>query len=983
MKPFLYQVAEAFYREGGQEERIAFVFPNRRSGKFFQRYVEKVAGRTIFSPTILTVNNLIAKLSGLQHIDKIDLLFTLYEEYIKLRQNDEPFDKFVFWGEMLISDFDDIDKYMVDARKLLANIKDLKDLDQPFLNEEQMEIIRQFWGVLVNPSKGEMREEFITLWSILYDLYNNLRERLLKQGVGYEGMLFRQVAEKAQQGMLPALPYDKVVFVGFNVITEAERIIFSYFRDNRQGDFYWDFYAPTLTYDGGKNGKNDNKAGYFLAQNKREFPSHRKLSEEYTITTAPEMTVMAVSSAVGQVKQAGSILQKLINEGHTPASDAINTAVVLPDEDLLVPMIYSLPADITGVNITMGYSLHNTSIVSLFEAIFRVQRHIQYRSGNAYYYHVEVAAVLNHRLVRSIVDNKLLDNILSQMNIKNMAYVSGDFVACHELLELIFTPIRQLSQACAYLESVINHILDNLEEAQEPAEDAKEAIGMEQMEYEYAYHYATIISRLNDVISDHNIDMLVDTYFGILSKMSLSIPFEGEPLEGLQLMGVLETRSLDFENIIILSMNDGMFPMKKVANSFIPYNLRRGFGMATTEHQDSIYAYYFYRLIGRAKRVYMLYDSRTDGIKRCEVSRFIYQLKYHYSKILPQYKIKELMISHGVSLENEPPIVIQKNDHVRKKLNVYLKSGDGEKRPLSASSVKTYINCPLQFYLKHIEGMNPDNEISELVDSSVFGSIYHNVMAQIYNELKGDKEEVVVTDEMLEDVIKQDNHNHIMQMIVEQFNTIFYHRSKEHRQQPLSGQNQIIAHTVLTYVIQTLSHDKEMYAKGRGFSYVASEKRLDEGLSIPLKSGKDVLFKAFIDRIDIVNDCVRIIDYKTGNDTHSFPAVEEIFKTDADKSYGAIFQVLLYCKLYRLMYPEDTRLLQPLIYKVKKAFSELSPTLSCNRQKVDAYEGEIMEEYEKYLDECLEKIFDDETPFAQTQNLKNCTFCDFKTICKR
>lgn len=995
MKPFLHQVAETFYRnEGDNLQHIAFVFPNRRSGRFFQSYLTEFTGeKPQFSPRIVTINTLVTELSRLQPVDKIELLFLLYEEYIALRQTDESFDHFVFWGEMLIADFDDVDKYMVDAHKLFANIKDLKDLEQLYLEPEQIAIIKKFWDTFFVPDTDSAKKvEFNSLWSIMYALYTHLRERLSSQGVGYEGMLFRQVAEAAMRGELPPLHTlhatshcSKVVFVGFNAITEAERIIMDYFKKNVDSDFYWDYYAPTLQHD------DENRANYFIQRNIKQFPSKYELIDGHTITSAPTLTVLPVSSAIGQVKQAGEILQTLIDEGAVNRHNAINTAVVLPDEELLMPMIYSIPSAIDDINITMGYSLRNTSVASLLDTVFKLQRRVRWSGGKALYYHIEVAAVLNHRLVRMLVENEKVDAIIAAMNRKNMAYVSADFLANeqHPLLQLIFTPITQDADASNYVEDIVQYLVGaTYDERVDKQDDVP--VNVRNLEHEYAYHYGNMVSRLNDVIEEHAIvSMTANTYFTLLGKLSLSIPFEGEPLSGLQVMGVLETRALDFDNIIILSMNEGVFPAKSITSGFIPYNLRRGFNMATTEHQDSIYAYYFYRMIGRAKRVYMLYDSRTEGLTRGEMSRYIYQLKYHYAHLLPQYKVDEYAVVHGVLVEKPIAISIPKTGGVAMRLRQFLKDGASETRPLSASSIKTYINCPLQFYLQHVERMRTDDEISEFVDGGVFGSIYHNVMADIYDDMKGTDDAVDVTRAMLDKVIADEAY--IKRKIEEQFNIVFYRREKNEPLRKLSGKDHITAHTVYTYVLRTLEYDREKFAP---FTYIGSEMRLENELYLPLGSGKQVRFKALIDRVDkmmMTDECggkqevIRIIDYKTGSDAVEVGEIAKLFDREEKHGFGAMFQVFLYCKLFHIKYPEvlrDNIPLLPLIYKVRNAFSDFVPLLHVNNLPVESYD-DVKKEFEPMLEACLEEIFDETVPFEQTQVLEHCQYCDFKTICKR
>lgn len=992
MKPFLYNVAETFYREeGGDLSHIAFVFPNRRSGKFFQHYLAQIdKKRSMFSPVILTINSLMSELSHYEPVDKIELLFVIYEEYCKLYNGSESFDKFAFWGEMLAGDFDDVDKYMVDAAKLFANIKDLKDLDQLYLEPEQIAVIKQFWDTFVVMSDDNTKKaQFNSLWSILHNLYCQVRSRLATEGKGYEGMIFRKVAEAAHNNTLPSLAAlrstrhcRKIVFVGFNAFTTAERELLLHYKRSGEGDFYWDYFAPTLC------SGDENRANYFIKKNTADFPSKYTLYDEDIITSAPQINVLPISSGVGQVKQAGEILQNLIDSQKLPCSNAINTAIVLPDEELLMPMVYSIPSDINDINITMGYPLKNTSVASFIDAISKLQRRVRWSSGKALYYYMEVNAVLNHRIAMQCVGRTEVDKIKSEMNKKNMAYVTADFLSRdrHKLLQLIFRSVVD-AEAGRYMEDILEYLLEQSYDEQAADQPETVALGISNIEHEYAYNYLNMVSRLNDVIKLHpQVNMNANTYFALMDKLSASVPFVGEPLSGLQIMGVLETRALDFENVIILSMNEGMFPKKRVAASFIPYNLRQGFNMATTEHQDSIYAYYFYRLIGRASNVYLLYDSRTEGLKRGEMSRYIYQLKYHYASLLPQYKVNEYAIAHSVQIEKPITLTVEKSGEVLKQLNRFLKGCSDNQRPLSASSLKTYLNCPLQFYLQNIEGMGDDDEINEAVDGGVFGEIYHNVMGEIYGELckrHGQPSSVNiegkcvnVTREMLENVLQDTNY--LNELIAKEFDVVFFKNEGSDKAPKLEGRNIIIAETVLKYVKRTLEYDRDVYAP---FIYHASELKL-KNLSLPLKNGKEVLFKAFIDRVDYHVDHLRIVDYKTGSDDVNVSSFDALFDTESEKHYGAVLQVLLYCKLYRISRPDDSSKLLPIIYKLKTAFSDFVPFIKIGNDVVKDYE-EVMDEYEERLNNLLEEIFNEDIPFTQTQILKNCKYCKFKTICKR
>ncbi len=966
MNPFLYSVAKTYYQHWGDNiHQCAFVFPNRRSGIFFQQYLAQVAGKPLFSPPVYTINDFMVSLSQLRPVDKLELLFTIYEEYIALRQIDEPFDKFVFWGEMLAADFDDVDKYMIDASQLFSNIAALKDIEMDYLTPEQIAIIRQFWDIFIkttdtNPNKVE----FNTLWNIMCDLYLRVRDKLRRQGVGYEGMIFRDVAMAATNGNLPEMPYQRIVFVGFNAITEAERTFMKYLRLEGKGDFYWDYDAPMLH-------DRENKAGYFVVRNIEEFPSLYDIDAKI-IDSIPEISVIQVASGVGQTKQAGAILQKLVDEGHINVNDALNTAVILPDESLLVPMLYSVPQIFPSINITMGYPLSDTSIATLLDIIYQLQKRVRWSSGEPLFYYQSVITLLNHRFIKAIA-GEIAANILCEIKQYNKIYVTSSYMHRHPLLSLIFKTVATAEEASQYLQEILLYLL-NIEYTSVQADDENEEsmsqnnnITLSQIEHEFIYNYTLTVRRLSDVMQNHSIVMNVATYFSLLGKISTSVPFEGEPLSGLQIMGVLETRVLDFENIIILSANEGVFPKKKVAASFIPYNLRRGFGLSTTEHQDSIYAYYFYRMLGRAKRMYLLYDSRTEGPNRGEVSRYVYQLRYHYARKINHLVMNEMQESPQVMVDKTTPITIPKSEGVMQHLNNYLEGGN---KSMSASSVNLYLTCPLRFYLEKVEGLREGDDVKETIGGDVFGTIYHGVMQTLYDAVK-DK---TITESVIDAIIK--DKSRIEQLIASKISTEFFNRT-DGKVETLQGQYRIVAHIIKQYVEQTLKNDR-IYTP---FTYIASEMELKDVL-LPLDNGHKVRFRAFVDRLDCVGNELRIIDYKTGSDILDFQSVESLFDVHEEDRAKAILQVLLYCKLYRLQYPNDKRVLRPCIYKTRMLFENFSPYVSYNKDTTWDYDV-IADDYERALDKCLSQLFDASIPFEQTPLDANCKYCPFKSICKR
>ncbi|MCD7710476.1 MAG: PD-(D/E)XK nuclease family protein, partial [Porphyromonadaceae bacterium] len=447
MKPFLYQVAETFYREYGREiEHIAFVFPNRRAGAFFKKYLIGIIDTPLFSPTVTTVSDLFAQLSKEKLADHIYLLFTLYRHYIELSSDKESFDEFLPLGETLLNDFDDVDKYMVDARQLFTNIHDLKEIDSRFgspLTEEQLSYIRRFWKSFVPIGESDNKSRFMALWEILFDLYTSFRNDLSERGLAYEGMMFREVAERVDVGR--EMPYSKVVFVGLNVLNRAEETLMKALQKRGIADFYWDDAAPTLkdTY---------NKASYFLRTNTRIFPSQLKLKggeEEYLL---PEVRVMGIPSAVGQTKQSGVILQELLQDKSLSADPdkALNTAIVLPDEHLLIPMLYAVPQEIRSINITMGYPLSGTSVAGLMDILADLQKHIRRSEGTIQFYYRNVLSLLANRYLQlsgQVEVNRLADTIRKC----NKVFVSQSELAVTDLLRHIFVPVERPVECCDYL----------------------------------------------------------------------------------------------------------------------------------------------------------------------------------------------------------------------------------------------------------------------------------------------------------------------------------------------------------------------------------------------------------------------------------------------------------------------------------------------------------------------------------------------------
>lgn len=966
MKPFLYAVAEAFYRKYGSEvSRIAFVFPNRRAGIFFQKYLVTIAGHPLFSPPVLTVSELLTEITGYVPADRISMLFILYEHFKRLSHSEESFDNFLFWGEMLLNDFDDADKYLVEVKQLFTNIRELKEIDESFnyLTDEQVEAIRCFWAHFIPAQESAKKRQFIAVWEILHSLYSCLKEELKKKGIAYEGMIFREAAERVREGKRLSMSYEKVVCVGLNALCKAEEIVLKQLKADGIADFYWDYESPYVR-------DKENRASYFCQRNRMSFPSALSLEMEDR-KEEPVIELIGVPSAVGEAKHVQTILTGLLSEKAIPGpKKAINTAVILPDEGLLLPVLHSIPDEIDPINVSMGYTLSSTPIAGLMKILFDLQNQIRYMGGYPRFYYKKVLAVLSHRYVLASGEssvNALADDIRKY----NKIFISVEELAYNDLLETIFRPLETTMQAADYLLEVLLRLqrrIPGQQDGEEDREDEETPAGLTSLEREFLFHYYLTVKRLKEVITEYGVSMDVTTFFRLIERMasSITIPFRGEPLSGLQIMGVPETRALDFENLIILSMNEGVFPVQRYENTFIPYNLRKGFGMPTTEQRDCMYAYNFYRLLYRAKRIYFLYDTRNEGVRTGEVSRYIYQLKYLY-----KCRIAEKQITYDIEVIQPKSIEIAKTEHVQAKLRSFLAGGN---RALSASALNTYLNCPMQFYLQYVERISEPDEVSESVEASTFGNIYHQVMEYLYRPFCGKP----VTADVLERIQKNEP---LLTGYIERAFASNYFKTEIPR--PLTGQNFLVGEVIRKYVKQTLKKDR----KYTPFVYRESEREILT--EYRFDGDRRVRLKGFIDRIDEREGKIRIIDYKTGSGKTVFRQIDELFDktlsmTDRPK---AVMQVFMYALMYKQLFGNVR--IEPGIFYLRTLFKEdfdwaiqYKPELRGGSVRVEDF-NEYETDFRKAFTECLQEIFNPDVPFYQTQHNKNCAYCLFSAICKR
>ena len=957
MTPFLSQVAQLFYSKYGSKlHEHTFVFPNRRAAMFFRKYLAEITSKPLFSPEVLTIQELFATLSTYRQADRIEMLVALYKHFKRISGSDESFDDFIFWGEMLLNDFDEVDKYLVDAEQLFVNVHDFRLLDDDLthLDENQIEAMRRFWDNFMPVEGNNTKEKFHETWKILLDLYTSLRDELHNKNIAYEGMIFREVAEKALKDDFEFANDKSFIFVGFNLLSPSETTLFNYLKQKGFADFYWDYDSPLVHDD-------NNRASFRVKDNLQLFPSKHQLEiTEDNIKSKIEL--IGVPSGVGQAKHISNIITDLIDKGEIEnPNEAINTAIVLPDENLLIPTLYSIPKEIGKINVTMGYSLSHSSIAGLVEHISLLQQNQRKWNNEVAFYHRYVKAILNHPLI--ILSAKQKADELKEHILKyNRVVVPVSEITEDPLLKLIFTPITKWSEISSYLHVILSYLYNTLTEIKHSDDDLKEnSINHSDLEREFIVQYYKTITSLGDRLNGVDV-MSVDTYFRLLRKLArgISVPFSGEPLSGLQIMGVLETRTLDFDNLIILSMNEGVFPIKKATNSFIPFTLRKGFALPTYEFQDSTYAYHFYRMISRAKNIYMLYDTRTEGMQTGEVSRYFYQLKYLYNSL---FDISEKVVTYDVSAPSITPVSVEKTPEVMKLLNQFRAGGD---KSLSASHINNYIDCPLKFYFTALENLSEESDVQESVEADVFGTIFHRLMEVIYKRFYN----IDVTPNALTAIINNDAYlNEVLETAFSK-----YYFKDEGNPRKLQGQYYLIGEILKSYVKQTLKVD----IKSTPFRYIGSEYRFNTPYKV--NDQLAVNFKGSIDRIDNVGDSVRIIDYKTGTGETKFKDIQQLFDSTKEKRPYQILQVFVY-GLFYLMQNPDTKL-SPAVYYLRSIFNDFDPKITMDKVPVIDLNS-CLPEFKDKFDEVVEEIFNPSVSFTQTQNNKNCQWCSFKDLCNK
>lgn len=988
-KKFLEQIADYYTQKHRTDDLadITFIFPNKRSALFLKHYIQQhVENEYVLMPRFVTFSWFAAQMAKVSEANHFELLFLLYNIYKEVvisesleKGNPTEFDKFIFWGDMILEDFDEIDRSLADASKLYSNLRGMREITSDYLTEDQKQIIERFWGHTNltqhiegfwhhvswnNDGKEDSKivRKFMALWEILAPIYRQFKERLEEARMATPGMVMRKALEAVKNTGYDILSRHKYVFVGHADISNAEMAIMERLKDVGCADFFWDLASP-LFFDG-ENIDETNIAVRFVKRLAERFP----MPDDFALSpvkTMPKVDIIGVPSSVGQTKVAGKIIAGLKKDNKFDEKEVFDTAIILPNASQLMPLMLSLPDDLPGLNITMGLPYSTTTFATLFSAIISMQRHSRKnRNEVVTFFYKDVLEILIHPHIQLIAREKAT---LARQYIYDKRLFNVEYPVLVELLgdiSFIFTPIgniNDVNHCYAYIEGLIKGLKNLLSDKQ----NFKNSAELEILDY-----FDTQISDLKDLVARYSVKMQESTFLTMFERilMSKNINVEGTPLTGLQIMGVLETRGIDFNNIIFLDVNERSLPQKDYVRTMIPNNIRRGYGLPSIEHTESFYSYYFFRAIGRASNVTLLYDSRPPGKGRGEMSRYLEQLLYVHNA----GNITHSTVNLSGIVPDTRKIVIEKSHKgVMDKINKFKQPG-GVK--LSASALKQYQKCRLAFYLGYVNNLRDDDEPTDYMDAAKLGDIFHKTACRMFEPYKGKK----ITEDILDKISDEEN---VKRIITSEIAALHGLDPDNATQSDLNAEGLLIMSNIKQQIHSMIEAEKDAYLKGLGdFTYVDGEMDVVG----PWKVGDhEFNFRMQIDRVDRIDDkTLRFIDYKTGvDDTKVGNYFSNLFAGKHEKS--AIFQLLTYAAAYKgLVDKSDDIVLSLHVLRDIVKSGKIAPIKYPNRKGVVPYSS-VEDEFYPLFKQMIDEIFDETTPFDQCEDIANCKYCSFLTVCGR
>ncbi|MDR2835123.1 MAG: PD-(D/E)XK nuclease family protein [Bacteroidales bacterium] len=948
-KTFLSEVVENLLKENLDFKNTEIIVPNKRTILFLKEEFQKQLSKTTFLPKFSTIKDVFTSNSNFTIINDLALIIKLFEIYQKFIKSDETLDDFYYWGEIILSDFDDIDKYLINPKSIFENIRDLAKIDKQFdeYSEEELLIIKNFWTNVDNSTISYHKEKFLELWSNMSNIYFEFADFLENNSFAYAGFLYKNVINNLNNCNFVQENY---VFLGFNALNKCEEKLFSFLKETKNSFFYWDVDEYYL--------KDENQeAGRFLRKLINKFPQNG-ITTNNLLNIEKNIEIISVPSAISQLK----LVPKILNSFEIQTSDnSHKTAIILADESLLIPLLSTVDEKET-FNVSMGFPIKFSESYIWLNLLIELQKNTRKNTSKIQFKTKNVLNLLKHNFSKYFLNSDIIENSFFE-NKKNINS------------EILLEKYNLLFQICNSTKDFVKYFKDIFFILNENLIIDKDRV----LEYEFLNKIYSQIKILETWIYDLNIELSEKIFLMLLQKniSSQNVAFEGEPLEGIQIMGFIETRSIDFENIIMLSINEDMFPKKQSSKTNIPYNLRKAYGLPSIEFQDSIFAYYFYRLIQRSKNIKILYTSQA-GEAVAEASRFITQLKYELQNQEPRLKTDEMVIlqkDEGTSgaqcsiLKSKINItekafgfkifpnsymslIGEKNDKMEIINN--LVSGLDKNHCIYPTAINSFLNCPFQFYLKYVEKIKePADEDS---DSLIFGNLLHKIIEKIYTPFVNNE----LNQELIDIILK--NFNNKINIIIKEI-------LSEDKNFILS-ENSLMIDIVKKYVKLLLEYDKQNCP----LTIIGLEKEYQYEIIV---NNVPIMLGGKIDRVDYKNGFYRILDYKTGTSKMKVAEISDLFVKDRKSDLSAILQTLLYALIF------DKENVVPGILNVNKLKSDnYEYRFTIQKNIIDNF-ALVKSEFIDCLKFTLAELLDKDKNFNQTSNPDNCEYCTYMTICGR
>lgn len=952
MKMFLDYVAEDIIQKYGYDlSHIAVVFPNKRASLFLSESLARISDRPIWSPAYLTISDMFRRHSKFEEGDRIKLICDLHKSFVKCTGIDETFDHFYGWGELLLADFDDIDKNMTDAGHVFSNMKNIHELDDiSYLTPEQKATLQKFFSNFSEDQNTILKKRFMQLWSNMGYIYADYKERLKKQNIAYEGMLYREMASDDNVGY----EYDMYLFVGFNVVQKAEQKIFDRLQGMDKARFYWDFdkyYMPS-----GKKRAN-NEAGHYIAEYLKYYPNELD-TENIDIydNMSKRKSITYINSGTDSI-QARYISNWL--RGNNRIAGGQRTAIVLCDEKMLQTVVHCLPQEAGSVNITAGYPLSQSPVSSLITRLSELYLN-GYDFKKKRFKMRYIMPVMTHPYSRLISDKcKELKNML---NAERGHCLTESELSLDKGLSLVFG-IEKKDCIVRWLADIVSEITHN-------------AVNNEPFFQEALFYMYTLLNRIHGLVLSGDLIAENITLHRLILQLisSTSIPFHGEPVVNLQIMGVLETRNLDFDHILVLSCNEGHMPKSLNDSSFIPYSIRKAYGLTTIDNKVAIYSYYFHRMLQRAGDITLVYNSSTEDGHTGEMSRFMMQMMVESG-----HEINRNTLHTKKDRNVFTPRVIEKTPEVMERMKSI--------GYLSPTAMNNYRRCPLRFYYNNVAKIKEPENIDDEINNRTFGNIFHLASEMIYRDiLKSGK---TVTSSDIETILK--DRKLIETTVDAAFRQEFFKITKNVSSAvEYNGLQLINREVIIRYIRRLLEIDKDLAP----FAIIDLEGDVYENMVFET-GGKQYTVKigGRIDRLDRIIDKdtgqerIRVIDYKTGGSGISRKpnSVEEVFDPSLmrEKHTDYYFQAMLYSMITRnnSSYNKNGISVSPaLLFIQHTRKDDYDPTLFLGKDKIVDIK-EYDDDFRFNLMALIKEIYDEGGGFAPTADRRNCDICPYRQLC--